>query len=324
METSSYISLFRPPRWNTQRQRWNWDSHVIDCKKISWEDIVEFLYDCSIEPIKNKHDAFLFSPVRFKYNYRLIANFINCGAVVIDIDNGLTIQAARQLLTDIRIESLLYTTASHSPDKEKFRVVIPLLNFVGADEYPLFWRIINLLFGNSVDPQTKDLTRMFFVPGKYVGVQNEFHHFEGGILSSKDWIDAGKDLIASDDERKAQLKAQKINIRRTCHRGENTSNPVNLVKRRMTRKHFSWRGLFDCPFVKQHYIDEYRALSEGWYHGLYIFMCKVAGNAEARGYPIDVSELAELAEALDQFDGRWYARRPLAREAQNAIDYVNR
>ena len=45
-----------------------------------------------------------------------------------------------------------------------------------------FWYALNKELGDIGDPQTKDLSRMYYVPGKYEGAYNFiFNNFTGRI-----------------------------------------------------------------------------------------------------------------------------------------------
>lgn len=137
-------------------------------------------------------------------------------------------------------------------------------------------------------------------------------------------MDIGEDCLdqeLSADSHGAQSGTQPARQRPPTTQATRSKPTARKRSRRGCRP--TWRGLFDCPYVQQDYIEEYRTLQGGWYHGLYVFMCRVAGNAGARGVELTPEELASLATQLDELDANWYVKRPLVREAQNAINFVN-
>ena len=63
---------------------------------------------------------------------------------------------------------ICYSTASSTRDKPKFRLVFPLTSPVPAVSIKHFWYALNAEFGSIGDGQTKDLSRMYYVPAQYV------------------------------------------------------------------------------------------------------------------------------------------------------------
>jgi len=68
------------------------------------------------------------------------------------------------ILDRIRHFALVYTTFSHTPEKPRIRIVIPLLRPITPDEHGRLWRHLAQLLGPSVDQACKDASRLFFFP----------------------------------------------------------------------------------------------------------------------------------------------------------------
>ena len=95
------------------------------------------------------------------------------------------------------------------------------------------------------------------------------------------------------------------------------------VKSKLTNTEIKWTGYKDCPFFPKQLESEYKVISgTGWYHKMYQIMVALAGNAIKSGYPITSNEIAYLCRELDFDTGNWYAKRPLDKEAERALDYV--
>ena len=67
---------------------------------------------------------------------------------------------------------ICYSSASSTKEKPKFRVILPLTESVPADKIRHFWYALNHEFGSVGDAQTKDLSRMYYVPAQYPNAYN--------------------------------------------------------------------------------------------------------------------------------------------------------
>jgi len=60
-------------------------------------------------------------------------------------------------------EFVFYTSHSHRPDLIKARIILPLKEAIRPTEQPRHWEALNRLIGGLNDPQTKDVSRLFYV-----------------------------------------------------------------------------------------------------------------------------------------------------------------
>ena len=74
-----------------------------------------------------------------------------------------------------------YSTASSTPINPKFRLVFPLTREIDKDEIPHFWYAFNKHLKDIGDKQTKDLSRMYYVPAEYPEAFNFI------FTSDRDW-----------------------------------------------------------------------------------------------------------------------------------------
>lgn len=206
-----------------------------------------------------------------------------------------------------------YSSSSSRKEHPKFRMVLPLSESVQATDIRHFWFALNKEYNSLGDPQTKDLSRMYYVPAQYPGAFNF-------IVSNK------KSPVLN----VSALLEKYDYAREQCSRSLVSSLPSNVQKMverykqsRLTNTDFTWSGLNDCPFVNRKIIDEYSTISgTGWYRKMFSFMCSIAGNAKKAGYPISVNEISSLARELDNMTGGWYKNRRFESEAERAIAFA--
>jgi len=123
--------------------------------------------------------------------------------------------------SEVKFACFLYTTHSHSPDKPRFRLVVPLKNNITPEQYPAVarWIAANIADGSIewVDPSTFEVNRLMFWPS--VSKDGEFISWEqkgpwldpDEILAQyEDWTDATQWPRSSreDKERKRQARKQ--------------------------------------------------------------------------------------------------------------------
>lgn len=209
-----------------------------------------------------------------------------------------------------------YSTASSSIDKPKFRLVFPLRFPVPADKIRHFWYALNTELDSIGDRQTKDFSRMYYVPAQYPDAYN-FIFSNPGVDIDPNFIMqkhefAEKQITGNSffDRLPDELQAKVI-----AHRRNQLVNKTNI----------KWNSYRDCPFVNKKLIADYMTISEtGWYAKMYQFMVSVAANAIKQQYPISAIEIATLCKELDSDTGNWYQNRPLKLESERAIEYAYR
>ena len=208
---------------------------------------------------------------------------------------------------------ICYNTASSRPEQPKFRLVFPVTRKVELKDLPHFWFAMNKQFGELGDEQTKDVSRMYYVPAQYPDAlsfifSNEGVHVDPDMLMNKhSYVETqGKTFLE-----RLPPALQKAVIE---HRKNSLSNTD-----------VSWTSYRDCPFFPKRMVLEYRAITgTGWYYKMYQIMIAVAGSAVKRGYPISAKQIADMCQELDNETGQWYGSRPLEREADRALEYIYR
>ena len=205
---------------------------------------------------------------------------------------------------------ICYSTASSTKEHPKFRVVFCLTEDIPADKIKHFWYALNKEFNSLGDPQTKDLSRMYYVPAEYPNAYNFIFSNKGKDLNPQEFMDK-HDYVDNSGTflSKLPVEMQKAILQ---HRRDNLTNTS-----------YSWSSYHDCKFVNKKLVEDYRGISNsGWYHKMYQIMISIAGNAIRYKYPITATEVAILCRQIDLETGGWYKNRPLEKEAQRALDFV--
>ena len=203
-----------------------------------------------------------------------------------------------------------YSTASSTVENPKFRLVFPLTQSVGKDDIKHFWFALNKEIGDIADAQTKDLSRMYYIPAKYKDSFNFIFSHDGEVMNPMS-------LMA---------KHPYVKPNQTMFDRFPPAIQEALLERKrnqLNNKNFTWTSYRNCPFVNQRQIEDYKGITgTGWYAKMYEIMLTTAGNAMSKGYPITSKEIEYLCRDLDNDTGNWYSKRDFEKEAERAIDFV--
>ena len=212
---------------------------------------------------------------------------------------------------------ICYSTASSTSAQPKFRLVFPLTGAVPSNEIKRFWYALNTEFGCMGDLQTKDLSRMYYVPAQYPGAHNFIFSNHGlyidpaALIAKHPW-EQPNDSTNFIDRLSPELQKEVI-----LHRQQ---------KLEEGRRDVNWTSYKDCPFVNQRLVTEYKTIARtdgsGRYSMIYKLMTSIACNAVKRKYPITEYEIVEMVRQLDRETSNRYAKRPLNVEASRAIEFA--
>ena len=207
-----------------------------------------------------------------------------------------------------------YSTASSRVDYPKFRLVFPLKYKVYAKNIRHFWYALNTEFSGLGDPQTKDLSRMYYVPGQYTDAYNFiFTNEKGAFINPTDLMKTVTYIDKSSSSSFLDMLPPEMQEQVIAHR---KSKLVNKDK-------YNWSSISNCPFINKKMLSEYSTISEtGWYHKMYQFMVSISFNAIRKEYPITAEEIEVLMRELDSRTGLWYVKRPILKEANSALNYA--
>lgn len=208
-----------------------------------------------------------------------------------------------------------YSSASSKKEHPKFRVVLPLTCSVPAEKIRHFWFALNKEFKSLADPQTKDLSRMYYVPAQYPNAHNFiFSHRSAPILNPSELMSRHPYVAKAHT---GIIENLPEHVRKSIEKYQ---------KSQLTNSHkYSWTSYRNCPFVKKHLIHQYQSISStGWYGLMYKIMSSIAATAIRKGYPITATEIASLCCELDRDTGSWYKNRGMETEAARAITFALR
>lgn len=290
--------------------------------EMEWPKFVAMLEALSTKPgykpakgERSDRASPLISPAVFKKGeLRRNVNVLYWGEwAAIDIDDYAGKKPSEVIESFDAYENVIYSTASSTRKKPKFRVVLPLTERVEAKKIKHFWYALNKEFNSLADPQTKDLARMFYIPGEYPGALNFFLKREKGIRLNP-----------------TELMAKHSDFRDVSSSGFVSSMSPEMQTKlaeyrasKLTNRNITWHGWRDCRFVNKNLVAEYASITgTGWYYKLYSIMTSIASRAVLAGYPITPSEISALCREIDMETGNWYKDRPLESEAERAIAFA--
>lgn len=275
----------------------------------------EVLYNLSKKKRKNKKDAELMSPAVYAdLTTRKNDNVLSWGGwCAVDVDDFEGDMDSFLKNKCGKLHYVCYSTASSTEEQPKFRLVFPLTEPVQREKIKHFWYALNKELGEVGDIQTKDLSRMYYIPGKYKNANNFIFTNQGEyinpvqLMNEHDYVEKSGNSFF-DNLPKAMQEAM-----------------MNHMKNQLTNTEVKWTSYKDCPYFPKQLEQEYKSISgTGWYHKMYQIMVALAGNAIKNKYPITAKEIAYLCRELDLDTGNWYEKRPLDSEAERALEFVYR
>ena len=297
------LTLFRNHFDNKTDKRMDFDD---------WESFVVLLEGLSKKPLAGKKDAPLISPaVYLEGTTRANRNVEEWGHwACVDVDDY-TGEIDELLTRFAGTDLCVYSTASSTPETPKFRMVFNLDRRVQATEVRQFWYALNKSLGDLGDPQTKDASRMYYIPADYNGAHNFFYRSSGNplivdsLIAEHPYVETTGNAFL--DKLPDEMRRQVLEHR----------------KGSMDNTNVTWTSYHDCPFFPNKMAMDYKSISgEGWYRKLFAIMVATASNAIKSKYPITPQQIAAMCRQLDQETGQWYDNRPLEREASSAIEYA--
>lgn len=314
------LTVFNSPRWWDKQQRYVYDNKThrrIDIE--GWDAFIKFFTKLSERPLDGKQDAELISPAVFKPNStRKNEHVIEwAGWAAVDVDDY---EFEGNLEDDLvkrfsHYNFICYSTASSTYTTPKFRLVFPLTESVINDDIKHFWYALNTELDELGDEQTKDLSRMYYVPAQYYNSNNFIFSYSNG-----NDVDPKELMFKHPMSQKATLNnffdrlPEKLQQQIIEHR-----------KNKLDNTSVHWTSYKDCPFFPRKLEAEYKLISKtGWYRKMYQIMVAIAGNAVKKNYPITSAEISQLCREFDMETGNWYQNRPMDREADGAIEYIYR
>jgi hypothetical protein len=102
--------------------------------------------------------------------------------LAIDSDDGMAREEHEAILKQLGVEAFAHTTYSHTPEKPKWRVVLPLARPIIPEELVQVFDYVNIAYGNRLDTCTKMPAQIFYLPAIKEGGSFESFHHPGRLL----------------------------------------------------------------------------------------------------------------------------------------------
>jgi len=288
-------------------------------EKLTFKDFDSFeqaLYGLSLRRIKSKKDAPLMSPACYKPDTTRANDNVTMwsGWCAVDVDDFIF---EGDLYDNLRAKFgsykfVCYSTASSTQSLPKFRIVFPLTKNVQAEKIRHFWFALQTILGEVGDKQTKDLSRMYYIPAKY---DNAFN-----FIFSNDGAPIDPDVVMTKVPYREKSNSSSFFDRLP---EDMQKEIIQHRKSKLDNTSINWSSYTNCPFIPKQMVAEYKLINNtGWYHKMYQIMVATAGNAIKNKYPITAQEITTLCRELDIDTGNWYKSRPMDKEADRALEYV--
>jgi P4 family phage/plasmid primase-like protien len=148
-----------------------------------------------------KEAVSLWSPARFvEGSTRSIATTVELCAITLDFDNGNDWSDFIDEWKSKGYAFWVHNTYSHTVKKPKWRAVFPLLKPCPKEEWSMVWeRAASLLGHNACDVSASDAPRIYWLPGKPLGLPKDSHQF---LPFDGDFID-WRDLLPEEESEPA-------------------------------------------------------------------------------------------------------------------------
>ena len=295
-------------------------------RKNSWNEFVKFLQDLSGLSYTKK-TAPLISPAVYKdgtaRSNKNVSAWAGWAALDIDAHPFDNIGAVKWWMNEFHSEKtyLCYSTASSSQVKPKFRLVFPLTEWIDdSRKIQRFWMALNKEFAEIADQQTKDQSRMYFIPAQYTESDNNF------FWSVKKNAINPDALIRKHNMESLQINSGTSFLDMLPEKMREEIISYREQQLKSSGKRYNWTDYRDCPFVKEEPLRNYREIAltgqEGRYRSLYNLMVSIAGAAIMREYAITAHEIKDLVLEIDSDVDSFYKNRKILPECERAIAFV--
>ena len=205
-------------------------------------------------------------------------NVIGYGAwTAVDIDHVMTFDELHEFYKANNLDGCIFTTTSHSKEDPRVRGVLLLNREIELSEFDEFWYALNQFFGQKLDPQTKNVNRIYYVPAKW----NEHALYERVI---------GKELDVDELINKFQCQVTNITITNDV-----VKSKIELVRAKLAQNGSSWSP---DNAITDGMSSRFTSSHEGG--RLFKLEVAIAKRALWMGYPITASEIEAIALSFDK------------------------
>lgn len=205
--------------------------------EMSFPEFIEY-----IEPVERiKKEGLCYSPVTYLPNTtRGARNVEYIHAIVFDIDSGFGYGEPQNK----SISWISYTTFSHTPEKHKWRIIIPLYKPIKNEDWQfavgLFESIWNKLYPSKglklpYDKACKDSSRLYYLPSCRPNVERYLNHsITGYFLDISSDVALAKE-IAIEQKKKYNHWAKVMAVKRRTQWENQRKNHIHIDLDKETR-----------------------------------------------------------------------------------------
>ncbi|WP_421980921.1 hypothetical protein [Roseibium sp.] len=270
--------------------------------ELVFDEFTEIMSSFSEEPFASKEAAPLFSSTVFNQNRRSKKNATSSGLIVLDIDDGQTIDQTLDVVGHLNLAFLIYSTASHRDEHHKFRICVPLIAPVAYDEQVLCWRAVNYVFASDQSDATKaGCESLFYVPGTYPGAPTVFIQQDGDVYSAADWIDV------------ADLPEQPASVERSIR----CTVPAQSATPGASAATADDLDIYETRLITETALNKYQSAYGDWHTARFGLMLHMVGRARRIGIDITESDVVDLFNQVDAIDGSHYQTERYQKEITN-------
>lgn len=178
------ISLFKNVRDNGPKQ------HTLE-----WSAFCD-TYFAKHQILKVKENGPAWSPACYPAGATRLkekVEYISCA--VFDVEHHEPFEALQDKL--VGCAYIAHSSYRHTPEDPRYRIVLPLVKPVDADAWDATWDRLNHWLGGINDPQTKDASRLYFLPSMPDGAEGHFIEIgEGKPLDIDDLPELPAEFVA--------------------------------------------------------------------------------------------------------------------------------
>jgi predicted P-loop ATPase len=163
---------------------------------ITWQNLsMEF----ASHSLRASKDGELWAPVSVSATAtRKNEDVFEVYALVLDFDSGVTPEEALDPIRFLGLAWIGHSSHSHSPDKPKFRIIVPLSRPVPRDNWRIIWTWASANIGIGADPACKNTNRVYYTPScPPEKSEHIWSESEDGRALDVDWV---MDQISQNEE----------------------------------------------------------------------------------------------------------------------------
>lgn len=160
--------------------------------EVSWEGLIPFFSKEHLRLGEKDGAGWIPCSVVDTAGRRCQENMFEAHLLVLDIDDGMLLDDVKSRVAGL--EAVIHSSYSHTPEKPKWRVVLPLKEAIPANRLPDLFDHFQERFDSLLDPACgHDPARLYYLPACPADAEDlfVFEHLEGEFLDGKVILEAG-------------------------------------------------------------------------------------------------------------------------------------